>query len=146
MPGRWAGRDSWTGPSSARPAGAAESTASPARASIPSVILLKQFPRGWLQDLMNLGPVLASARTSCVALGWSPTQRDLSVLVLVVIAARSCLTLCGPVDCSPTGSYVHGIFQARILECVAISFPKGILPTQRLEPRFVRSLPLHRLG
>ena len=35
---------------------------------------------------------------------------------------QSCLTLCDPVDCSPPGSSVHGILQARILEWVAISF------------------------
>ena len=39
--------------------------------------------------------------------------------------AQSCLTLCYPVDCSPPGSSVHGIFQARILEWVAISFSRG---------------------
>ena len=33
-----------------------------------------------------------------------------------------CLTLCDPVDCSPPCSSVHGIFQARVLEWVAISF------------------------
>ena len=30
-----------------------------------------------------------------------------------------------PMDCSPSGSSVHGIFQARILEWLAISFPRG---------------------
>ena len=39
--------------------------------------------------------------------------------------AQSCLTLCDAVDCSPPGSYVHGILQARILEWVAISFSRG---------------------
>ena len=34
--------------------------------------------------------------------------------------AQSCPTLCDPMDCSLPGSSVHGIFQARILECVAI--------------------------
>ena len=34
-----------------------------------------------------------------------------------------CPTLCDPLDCSPPGSTVHSIFQARILEWVAISFP-----------------------
>ena len=34
-------------------------------------------------------------------------------------------TLFGPMDCSPPGSSVHGIFLARILECVAISYPRG---------------------
>ena len=35
---------------------------------------------------------------------------------------QSCLTLCDPVDCSPPGSSVPGILQARTLEWVAISF------------------------
>ena len=39
--------------------------------------------------------------------------------------AQSCPTLCYPMDCSPPGSSVHGILQARILEWVAISFSKG---------------------
>ena len=38
---------------------------------------------------------------------------------------QSCLTLCDPVDCSPPGSSLHGIFQARILEQVVISYSKG---------------------
>ena len=39
--------------------------------------------------------------------------------------AQSCPTLCDPVDCSPPGSSVHGILQARILEWVAISYSRG---------------------
>ena len=35
---------------------------------------------------------------------------------------QSCLTLCDPMDCSPPGSSVHGIFQARVLEWGAIAF------------------------
>ena len=42
--------------------------------------------------------------------------------------ARSCLTLCDPVDCSLPGSSVHGILQERILEWVAISFSR--VPSQ----------------
>ena len=38
---------------------------------------------------------------------------------------QSCPTLCDPMDCSPPHSSVHGILQARILECVAISFSRG---------------------
>ena len=48
--------------------------------------------------------------------------------------AQSCLTLCDPVDCSPPGSSLHGIFQARILEQVVISF-SGDLPNLEIEPR-----------
>ena len=39
--------------------------------------------------------------------------------------AQSCLTLCDPMDCNLPGSSVHGIFQVRILEWVAISSSKG---------------------
>ena len=40
------------------------------------------------------------------------------------IVTQSCLTLCDPMDCSLPGSSVHGIFQARVLEWVAISFSR----------------------
>ena len=36
--------------------------------------------------------------------------------------SQSCLTLSDPMDCSPPGSLVHGIFQARVLEWGAIAF------------------------
>ena len=39
--------------------------------------------------------------------------------------AQSCPTLCGPMNCSLPHSSVHGIFQARVLEWVAISFSRG---------------------
>ena len=39
-----------------------------------------------------------------------------------------CPTLCNPMDCSPPGSSVHGILQARILEWVAISSSRGSSP------------------
>ena len=38
---------------------------------------------------------------------------------------QSCPTLCNPVDCSLPGSSIHGIFQARVLEWVAIPFSRG---------------------
>ena len=41
--------------------------------------------------------------------------------------AQSCLTLCDPMDYSPPGSSVHGIFQARVLEWGAIAFSSSIL-------------------
>ena len=37
---------------------------------------------------------------------------------------QSCPTLCNPMDCSRPGSSIHGIFQARILEWVAVAFSK----------------------
>ena len=44
--------------------------------------------------------------------------------------AQSCLALCDPLDCRPPGSSLHEIFQARILEWVAILLFQGIFPTQ----------------
>ena len=41
--------------------------------------------------------------------------------------AQSCPTLCNPMVCSLTGSSVHGIFQARTLECGAIAFSNKLL-------------------
>ena len=42
-----------------------------------------------------------------------------------VLVPRSRLTLCDPMGCSPPSSSIHGIFQARILEWVAVSFFRG---------------------
>ena len=48
--------------------------------------------------------------------------------------AQSCPTLSDPMDCSPPGFSVHGIFQARVLEWGAIAFsddqPKSILKSR----------------
>ena len=51
---------------------------------------------------------------------------QLSLLIYLLIFSRKwLLTLCDPMDCSLTGSSVHGIFQARVLEWIAISFSRG---------------------
>ena len=42
-------------------------------------------------------------------------------LLCKVLVTQLFLTLCDPMDCSPPGFSVHGIFQARILEWVAIN-------------------------
>ena len=50
------------------------------------------------------------------------TQTNKKVKALVT---QLCPTLWDPIDCSPPGSSVHGILQAKILEWVAIPFPMG---------------------
>ena len=47
----------------------------------------------------------------------------------VYLVAQSCSTLCDPMDCSPPGSSVYEVFQARILEWVTIFLLQGIFPT-----------------
>ena len=65
--------------------------------------------------------------------------------------AQLCLTLRDPVDCSLPGSSMHGIFQARILEWVAISSSRGSSqPRDRTLLHLLRcqadSLPLSHVG
>ena len=54
------------------------------------------------------------------------TQRTKVLVGPWVPVAQSCPTLCNPLDCSPPGSSVHGILQARILEQVAIPFSRAL--------------------
>ena len=49
------------------------------------------------------------------------------IICVCVLFAQSCLTLCNPMDCSPLGSSVHEILQARIPEWVAIPFSRDLL-------------------
>ena len=53
-----------------------------------------------------------------------------SWFLFACIVTQVCLTLSDPMDCSPPGSSLHGIFQARILEWVAIFLLQGIFLTQ----------------
>jgi len=54
------------------------------------------------------------------------------------LVTQSYLTLCHPMECSPPGSSLHGIFQARILD--ELSFPPpGDLPNPGIKPASLRS-------
>ena len=44
----------------------------------------------------------------------------LTCISLMCLVAQSCLTLCNPIGYNPASSSVHGVLQARTLECVAI--------------------------
>ena len=56
--------------------------------------------------------------------GWWLQGPGLVHLVEIIPVAKLRLTLCDPMDCSPPGSSVHEISQARILEWVVISFSR----------------------
>ena len=84
--------------------------------------------------------------------GYKTSPASLGLASPQCVHAQSCPTLCDPMDCSPPGSSVHGIFQTRILEWVAISFSRG-LPNPRIKPASpmspalqVDSLPLSHWG
>ena len=60
------------------------------------------------------------------------------MIVSSSMCAQSCPTLCDPMDCSPPGSSVLVIFQAIVLEWVAIS-SSGDLPYPGIEPKSLAS-------
>ena len=60
---------------------------------------------------------------SCIAETGTEAQSNCESDVKLLVT-QLCLTLCDPMDCSPPGSSVHEILQARTLEWVAIFFSK----------------------
>ena len=54
--------------------------------------------------------------------------------------AQLCPTLSNPMDCSPPGSSVHGIFQARVLERGAIAFSVGPITPWQIESEKVEAV------
>ena len=78
---------------------------------------------------------------------WKPLYVCVCVCVCVCVVCacaklfQSCLTLFYPVDCSPTGSSIHGIFPARILEWIAVP-SSGDLLDPDIEPTSLSSLAL----
>ena len=53
--------------------------------------------------------------------------KDLHFAAHINEVSPSCLTLSDPMGCTLPGSSIHGIFQARVLECIAIAFPGRLL-------------------
>ena len=60
-------------------------------------------------------------RIKSYLLGWL-NENEVNVMI---ISTQLCLTLCDPMIYSPPDSFVHEIFQARVLEWVAISYSRG---------------------
>ena len=55
----------------------------------------------------------------------APIPQEMKLEMCKVKVSQLCLILCDPMGCSPPGSFVHGILQARILEWVAVPFSGG---------------------
>ena len=62
---------------------------------------------------------------SVLKIGCTATASSVQLTLCVRSVAKSCPTLCDPVDCTFPGSSVHRIFQSKILEWVAISSSRG---------------------
>ena len=56
---------------------------------------------------------------------WFPRPIMKDCFPYVCACTQSCPTLCGPMDCRPPGSSIHGILQAKVLKWVAISYSRG---------------------
>ena len=88
--------------------------------------LSKELPRRPGIEMMCLPALSAHQGTSeKPQKAFTKAGTSLKLLSAAAAAAKSlqlCPTLCDPMDCSPPGSFLHGIFQARVLEWGAIAF------------------------
>ena len=69
-------------------------------------------PRSMLTE--RLSAICCPGATGKIPVRVQLTDQRVTVRTCVCLVAQSCLTLCDPVDCSPPGSSVHGILQARV--------------------------------
>ena len=84
------------------------------------------FPEFHCYSSDGVTQLLSSSSRSFSSNGDLPTLGPFGLLVLLIlIHAQLCLTLCDPMDCSLPGSSVYGIFQARILDWIAIHYFRG---------------------
>ena len=82
-------------------------------------------------------------RSDETAHDFSTHRKDFFFLFMCLVT-QSCPTLCNPMDC-----IVHGILQARILECVSFPFSRGSsqsMDRTQVSGRFFTIEPLHNMG
>ena len=92
-------------------------------------VLCQELRRNLLSSAL---PLVGQESTFCTSFpGDSQVFASLRTCCCVCVCVHACsvtqlfLTLCDPMDCSPPGSSVHGILQARVLEWVAVSSSWG---------------------
>ena len=95
-------------------------------------ILMKAFPCGrfssgfFRAQVKRQKIVIAPKKAICSRIYFMGQKSQIPKKRKTVLVPQLCPTLCSPMDCrSPGCSSIHGIFQARILECVVISFSRG---------------------
>ena len=76
------------------------------------------FPQGTRTSVVGITLLLSLKKKQC--------SSNINTKKVKVLVAQSCPTLCNPMDCSPSGSSIHGILQARLLEWVAIPFSSNL--------------------
>ena len=70
----------------------------------------------------NYVPILGKNTVTLLNIHWPISRRETFLSMLEREVTQSCPTLCDPMDCSPPGSSVHGIFRARVLQWGVIAF------------------------
>ena len=90
----------------------------------PEICIFQNWNSIAIKQLLGLSALPSSTLATIILLSVS---KDLTTLDTSghCHCVQSCLTLCDPMDCSPSGFSFHGIFQARILEWVAIFSSRG---------------------
>ena len=83
-------------------------------------------------DLPDPGIELMSLTSPAMAGGFFTTSATWEAYTVLCLVAQSCPTLCNPVDCSPSGSSVHGDTPGKNTRVGCP--PPGIFPTQGLNP------------
>ena len=73
-------------------------------------------------DYLFIDPLCKQSHTGA----WTYEFWQHTIQSLCAQSLQLCPTLCDPINCSPPGSSVHGILQARILEWVAIPFSRDL--------------------
>ena len=79
----------------------------------------------WLRLSLSIIIIIGYVIYWVLTMSQLPSKVILCTFLVGCLVAQLCLTLCNPMDCSPPGSSVHGILQARILEWVAMPFSRG---------------------
>ena len=85
------------------------------------------LPNPGMEPTSLMSPALGGGFFTTSATWEAPANKDWLPLAVLCSVAELCLTLCKPMNCSPPDSSVHGIFQARILEWVAIPSSRDLL-------------------
>ena len=100
-----------------------------ARQAPPSMGFFRQGYRSRLPfpcpgDLPDPGIESESPVSPALQVDSSPTEPSGKPTAYLRVHAQSCLTFCEPIHCSWPGSSIHGVFQARMLNQIAIAFSR----------------------
>ena len=83
---------------------------------------MQEMQETWVLPLGWKDPLEEEMATHSSILAWRIPWTEESGAAAAAKSLQLCPTLCDPMDCNPPGSSIHGVFQASVLESVAISF------------------------